>query len=226
MQHNAKDLTIVSGTAGVDDFGLGLLLQQKKVKRVIASYVGENEIFEKQYLSGQLEVELTPQVKSFTSNCQSEFNCKNFQGTLAERLRAGGAGIPAFFTPTAFGTLVETGGSPIKYGHDGKMEIASHPRHAHVFNGQHYVMEEAITGDYALIKAWKADKAGNLIFNKAARNFNPPMIKAAKIGIAEVEEIVEIGSLNPDEIHIPGIYVKRVVLGEKYEKRIEVCINN
>ncbi|GLV34169.1 Succinyl-CoA:3-ketoacid CoA transferase [Carabus blaptoides fortunei] len=203
LKHEATDFTVVSNNAGVDKFGLGLLLKQKKIKRIIASYVGENEEFERQYLAGELEVELTP------------------QGTLAERVRAGGAGIPAFFTPTAFGTLVHEGGAPIKYSADGKVEIQSQPRPAQMFNGNQYIMEEAITGDFALIKAWKADKAGNLIFRKSARNFNPPMCRAAKIGIAEVEEIVDIGCLDPNEIHVPGIYVHRIIKGEKYEKRIE-----
>lgn len=140
---------------------------------------------------------------------------------MAERIRAGGAGIPAFFTPTAFGTLVQEGGAPIKYNKEGKVEISSQPRPVQMFNGRNYIMEEAITGDFALVKAWKADKAGNLIFRKSARNFNPPMLKAAKIGIAEVEEICEIGELDPDQIHLPGIYVDRIIKGENYEKRIE-----
>ncbi|XP_023348054.1 succinyl-CoA:3-ketoacid coenzyme A transferase 1, mitochondrial [Eurytemora carolleeae] len=187
----------------VDDFGLGLLLKQKQIKRMIASYVGENAEFERQYLQGELEVELTP------------------QGTLAERIRAGGAGIPAFFTPTAFGTLVHEGGSPIKYNTDGTIAIHSEKREERVFNGRSYIMEEGITGDFALIKAWKADKAGNLIFNKTAMNFNLPMCKAAKMTIVEVEEIVEIGEIPPDQVHIPSIYVQRVIKGESYQKRIE-----
>lgn len=203
LKHNAKDLTVVSNNAGVDKFGLGLLLKEKKVKRMIASYVGENAEFEKQFLSGELEVELTP------------------QGTLAERIRAGGAGIPAFFTPTAFGTLVHEGGSPIKYNKDGKIEIASNQRQSQLFDGKSYIMEEAITGDFALIKAWKADPAGNLVFRKSARNFNPTMAKAAKTTIVEVEEIVGLGEIEPDNVHLPGIYVDKIVKGEKYEKRIE-----
>ncbi|KAI4461888.1 ketoacid-coenzyme a transferase [Holotrichia oblita] len=202
-QHAAGGYTVVSNNAGVDDFGLGLLLKDKKVKRMISSYVGENAEFERQFLSGELEVELTP------------------QGTLAERLRAGGAGIPAFFTPTAYGTLVHEGGAPIKYGKDGKVEIPSLQRQAQMFNGKPYIMEEAITGDYALIKAWKADPFGNLLFNKAARNFNPPMAQAAKITIVEVEEIVGVGDIKPDEVHLPGIFVHRIIKGEKFEKRIE-----
>ncbi|GAB1609221.1 succinyl-CoA:3-ketoacid coenzyme A transferase 1, mitochondrial-like [Argonauta hians] len=203
LQTKVKDLTVVSNNAGVDDFGLGLLLKQKQIKRMIASYVGENAEFEKQYLTGELEVELTP------------------QGTLAEKIRAGGAGIPAFFTPTAYGTLIHEGGAPIKYKSDGDVAVASPGRESRMFNGINYIMEEAITGDFALIKAWKADRAGNLIFRKTARNFNPPMAKAGKVTIAEVEEIVDVGSFAPEDIHIPHIYVQRVVQGTKYEKRIE-----
>lgn len=179
-----KDLTIISNNAGVDDFGLGLLLQTKQIKKMIASYVGENAIFEQQFLSGELEVELTP------------------QGTLAEKIRAGGAGIPAFFTPTGYGTLVAEG------------------KETREFNGRWYVLEEALTADLAIVKAYKADKAGNLIYRKTARNFNPMMATAAKVTIAEVEEIVEIGELDPDFIHTPGIYVDMVVKGT-FEKRIE-----
>jgi 3-oxoacid CoA-transferase len=197
------DFTVVSNNAGVDDFGLGLLLKQKLIRRMIASYVGENAEFERQYLQGELEVELTP------------------QGTLAERIRAGGAGIPAFFTPTAYGTLVHEGGSPIKYNTDGSIAIHSEKREERAFNGRNYIMEEGITGDFALIKAWKADKAGNLIFNKTAMNFNLPMCKAAKTTIVEVEEIVEIGEIPPDQVHVPSIYVQRVIKGESYQKRIE-----
>lgn len=170
---------------------------------MIASYVGENAEFERQYLTGELELELTP------------------QGTLAERIRAGGAGIPAFFTPTAYGTLVHEGGAPIKYGKDGTVEIASQPRPAQMFNGKPYIMEEAIIGDFALIKAQVADEAGNLIFNKSARNFNPTMCKAAKTTIVEVEEIVPVGSLDPDQVHMPSVFVHRIIKGAKYEKPIE-----
>jgi len=203
LKSEVGDLTVVSNNAGVDDFGLGLLLKQKQIKRMISSYVGENAEFERQYLQGELEVELTP------------------QGTLAERIRAGGAGIPAFFTPTAYGTLVHEGGSPIKYKKDGTIAIHSQRREERSFEGRNFIMEEGITGDFALVKAWKADKAGNLVFNKTAMNFNLPMCKAAKITIAEVEEIVEIGELEPDQIHIPSIYVQRVIKGENYQKRIE-----
>lgn len=181
----AKGLTCVSNNAGVDDFGLGLLLKTKQIKKMISSYVGENKEFERQFLSGELEVELNP------------------QGTLAERIRAGGAGIPAFFTPTGVGTIVAEG-----------KEIRK-------FNGRDYVMELGITGDFALIKAWKADPFGNLIFRKTARNFNPMMAMAGKVTIAEVEEIVEHGKLDPDSIHLPGVFVQRIIKGEHFEKRIE-----
>lgn len=180
-----KDLTVVSNNCGVDDFGLGLLLHDKQVKKMMSSYVGENKTFESQYLSGELEVELTP------------------QGTLAEKLRAGGAGIPAFYTKTGVGT-------PIAEGKETK-----------VFNDEEYLLEESIVGDYALVKAWKADKLGNLIYRKTARNFNPLCATAGKITIAEVEEIVEVGELDPDQIHTPGIYVQHVYLGDNFEKRIE-----
>eukprot|EP01127_Copromyxa_protea_P024554 TRINITY_DN973_c0_g1_i4.p1 TRINITY_DN973_c0_g1~~TRINITY_DN973_c0_g1_i4.p1 ORF type:complete len:356 (+),score=101.19 TRINITY_DN973_c0_g1_i4:340-1407(+) len=170
---------------------------------MVASYVGENAEFERQYLQGELEVELTP------------------QGTLAEKLRAGGAGIPAFYTATGVGTYIEHGGMPIKYGPDGKVEIESKPRPTAVFDGRKYVLEESIKGDFALIKAHKADKKGNLVFHSTARNFNPPAATAAKITIAEVEEIVEDGEIDADAIHLPGIFVDRVIKGASYEKRIE-----
>ncbi|KAG0214043.1 Succinyl-CoA:3-ketoacid coenzyme A transferase 1, mitochondrial [Mortierella sp. GBA30] len=200
---DCKDLTVVSNNAGVDDFGLGQLLRTKQIKRMISSYVGENKEFERQYLSGELEVELTP------------------QGTLAERVRAGGAGIPAFFTPTAYGTEVQTGELAIKYGPDGKVLIRSKPREVREFNGRKYIMEEAINGDYSLVKAWKGDAYGNLVFKGSAMNFNPVMAKGSKNTIAEVEEIVPVGSLKPEEIHLPGIFVKRIIQGKSYEKRIE-----
>eukprot|EP01137_Pigoraptor_chileana_P017326 Opistho-2@75238 len=204
LQKTAQtDLTVVSNNAGVDDFGLGKLLKTRQIKRMVSSYVGENAEFARQYLSGELEVELTP------------------QGTLAERIRAGGAGIPAFFTPTAYGTMIHTGGVPIKYNKDKTIAIHSKPREARSFNGIDYIMEEAITGDYSIVKAWKADGVGNLVFNKSARNFNAPMARAAKITIAEVEEIVPTGSLSPDEIHVPGVYVHRVFKGAAFDKRIE-----
>ncbi|XP_050343118.1 succinyl-CoA:3-ketoacid coenzyme A transferase 1, mitochondrial [Nymphalis io] len=194
-------LTVVSNNAGVEDFGLGILLKKKQIKRMISSYVGENAEFERQFLNGELEVELTP------------------QGTLAERIRAGGAGIPAFFTPTGYGTLIHEGGAPIKYTKNGKIDIASASRNVQQFNGLNYIMEEAITGDFALVKAWKADRHGNLIFRKSARNFNPAICKAARVTIAEVEEIVD--EIDPDVVHVPSIYVQRIILGEKFEKRIE-----
>lgn len=203
LNSGVKGLTVVSNNAGVDDFGLGLLLHTKQIKRMISSYVGENAEFERQYLSGELEVELTP------------------QGTLAERVRAGGAGIAAFFTPTGYGTLIHEGGSPIKYAADGSIEIPSAPREHRVFNGINYIMEEAITGDVSLIKGWKADKSGNVTFRKTARNFNVPMAKAGKIAIVEVEEIVENGCIKEEDVHLPSIYVQGIVKGPKYEKRIE-----
>ena len=204
LKRGTKDLTIVSNNAGVEDWGLGLLLRERRIKRMISSYVGENADFEKQYLSGQLEVELTP------------------QGTLAERIRAGGAGIPAFYTPTGFGTIIQEGNVVVKYDDAGDAEISGDARSVQQFDGRNYVLESAITADYAIIKAFKADKAGNLIFRKTARNFNPIMCKAANVTIVEAEEIVEIGQLNPDEIHVPGIYVDRIVKGQSYEKRVEV----
>ena len=181
----AKQLTCISNNAGVDGFGLGLLLETKQIKKMISSYVGENKEFERQYLNGELEVELTP------------------QGTLAEKLRAGGAGIPAFYTATGVGTVIAEG------------------KDVREFNGKSYILEESLTADVALVKAYKADKAGNLIFRKTAQNFNPVCVMAGKITIAEVEEIVEIGVLDPDEIHLPGIYVNRIVLNAQPEKRIE-----
>ncbi len=180
-----KNITCVSNNAGVDDFGLGLLLQTRQIKKMMSSYVGENATFEKQYMNGELELEFCP------------------QGTLAERLRAGGAGIPAFFTATGVGTKIA----------DGK-EIRE-------FNGREYVLEKAITGEFAFVKAWKGDKFGNLIYRKTARNFNPMIATAGKITVAEVEELVEIGTLEPDQIHTPGVYVQRIFQGVNYQKRIE-----
>ncbi|RHZ17986.1 hypothetical protein DYB37_006016 [Aphanomyces astaci] len=202
----SKDLTCVSNNAGVDDYGLGLLLQSRQIKRMISSYVGENALFEKLYLSGELEVELTP------------------QGTLAERIRAGGAGIPAFFTPTAYGTIIQEGGFGIKLKSDGSVDIPSKAREVREFNGRHYVMEEGITGDFALVKAWKGDKDGNLVFKGTTRNFNVDAAKAGRTTIVEVEELVEIGALHPGnhhEIHVPGVYVQRIFKATKNEKRIE-----
>lgn len=185
VKKGVNNLTCISNNAGVDDFGLGLLLQKRQVKKMISSYVGENAEFERQMLSGELEVDLIP------------------QGTLAERCRAAQAGIPAFFTPAGYGTEVAEG------------------KEVREFNGKMHIMEHAFKADYAIVKAWKGDTAGNLIFKGTARNFNPCMCGAAKITIAEVEELVEAGALDPNEIHIPGILVNRIFQGETYEKRIE-----
>ncbi|HEX8789488.1 MAG TPA: CoA transferase subunit A [Polyangiaceae bacterium] len=198
-----KGLTVVSNNCGVDDFGLGILLRNKQIVKMVSSYVGENKEFERQYLSGELEVELTP------------------QGTLAERLRAGGAGIPAFYTPTGAGTAISDGGLPLRYGPDGKVAKLSDKKELRDFDGRTYVLERGITGDFAIVKAWKADRFGNLVYRHTAMNFNPMMATAGKVTIAEVEEVVEVGKLDPDTIHTPGIFVQRVVKGEKYEKRIE-----
>lgn len=178
-------LTVISNNAGVDGFGLGLLLETRQIRKMISSYVGENKEFERQFLSGELELEFNP------------------QGTLAERLRAGGAGIPAFFTATGVGTVVAEGKETRK------------------FDGKHYVMETALKADVSLVKAWKADAAGNLVFRKTARNFNPACAMAGKLCIAEVEELVEVGAIDPDHVHLPGIYVDRIVVNASPEKRIE-----
>ena len=198
-----KGLSVVSNNCGVDDFGLGLLLRNKQIVKMVSSYVGENKEFERQYLSGELEVELTP------------------QGTLAERLRAGGSGVPAFFTATGAGTAISDGGLPLKYAADGSVAKLSDKKETREFGGRTYVLEPAITGDFALVKAWKGDRFGNLVYRHTAMNFNPMMATAAKVTIAEVEELVEVGQLDPDHIHTPGIYVHRVVHGKGYEKRIE-----
>lgn len=185
LERGINELTIVSNNAGVDDFGIGLLLKMRMVKKMISSYVGENAEFERQLLQGELEVDLVP------------------QGTLAERIRAGGAGIPAFFTPAGVGTEVAEG------------------KETREFDGKVYLMERALKADFSIIKAWKGDTAGNLIFKGTARNFNPIMAAAGKICIAEVEELVEAGGLDPNQIHCPGIYVQRIFQGKNYEKRIE-----
>ncbi|MBA6156254.1 CoA transferase subunit A [Tenacibaculum sp. S7007] len=182
---NVRNVTCISNNAGVDDFGLGLLLQNGQIKKMISSYVGENDEFERQMLSGELEVELTP------------------QGTLAEKCRAAQAGFPAFYTPAGYGTEVAEG------------------KETREFDGKMYVLEPAFKADYAFVKAWKGDTAGNLIFKGTARNFNPNMCGAATITVAEVEELVPAGELDPNQIHIPGIFVQRIFQGEKYEKRIE-----
>src|SRR5579864_2886970 len=180
-----KNLTVISNNAGVDDFGLGLLLQTRQIRKMISSYVGENQTFERQYLSGELELEFNP------------------QGTLAERIRAGGAGIPGFYTRTGVGTLIAEG------------------KEHKEFNGELYVLERGLTADVALVKAWKGDEAGNLVYRKTARNFNPMMATAGKVTVAEVEELVDVGELDGDAIHTPSIYVNRIFQGELYERRIE-----
>ncbi len=180
-----KRLTCVSNNAGVDGFGLGLLLETRQIAKMISSYVGENREFERQYLAEELQLEFNP------------------QGTLAERIRAGGAGIPGFYTRTGVGTLVSEG------------------KEHKVFNGEEYILETGITGDLAIVKAWKGDPSGNLVYRKTARNFNPTMATAGRVTIAEVEQLVPAGELDPDHIHTPGIYVNRIIVGEKYEKRIE-----
>lgn len=181
----AKGLTVISNNAGVDGFGLGQLLETRQIRKMISSYVGENKEFERQFLAGELELEFNP------------------QGTLAERLRAGGAGIPAFFTATGYGTVVAEG------------------KETRQFDGKHYVMETALRADVALVKAWKADEAGNLVFRKTARNFNPACAMAGKVCIVEVEEVVPVGAIDPDQVHLPGIYVHRIVHNPHPEKRIE-----
>jgi 3-oxoacid CoA-transferase subunit A len=183
--NGARSLTCISNNAGVDGFGLGLLLATRQVSKMISSYVGENKEFERQFLAGELDLEFTP------------------QGTLAEKLRAGGSGIPAFFTRTGVGTLVAEG------------------KETREFDGKHYVMERSLTADIALVKAWKADKAGNLVYRRTARNFNPLCAMAGRITVAEVEEIVEVGTIDPDAVHTPGIFVQRIVLNANPEKRIE-----
>lgn len=180
-----KGLTVISNNAGVDDFGVGILLRAHQVKKMIATYVGENKEFERQFLNGELEVELVP------------------QGTLSERIRAGGAGIGGFFTPTGYGTLVADG------------------KETRVIDGKPYVLEKPLRADFAFVKAWKGDKAGNLIYRRTARNFNPMMATAARVTIAEVEELVELGEIDPDHVVTPGIFVRHIVRGERYEKRIE-----
>ena len=185
VRKGTKRLTCISNNAGVDGFGLGLLLETKQIKKMISSYVGENDEFERQMLSGELEVDLIP------------------QGSLAERCRAGGAGIPAFYTPAGFGTEIAEG------------------KEVRIYNGKPHILEEALTADFAIVKAWKGDTAGNLVYKAAARNFNPLMAMAGKITIAEVEELLPAGALDPNEIHTPGIFVQRIFQGKKFEKRIE-----
>jgi 3-oxoacid CoA-transferase subunit A len=184
-ESGVKEITVISNNCGVDDFGLGLLLQTKQIRKMVSSYVGENAEFERQYLSGELELEFNP------------------QGTLAERIRAGGAGIPAFFTKTGYGTIVAEG------------------KETRQFDGEWFVMETGLKADLSIVKAWKGDESGNLIYRKTARNFNPMMATAGRVCIAEVEEVVPTGSLDADHIHTPGIFVDRLLLGPAYEKRIE-----
>ncbi len=199
-----KDLGVVSNNCGVDDWGLGLLLSARRISRMTSSYVGENKEFARQFLAGELEVELTP------------------QGTLAERLRAGGTGIPAFYTATGVGTQVAEGGLPWRYAADGSIAVGSPRKDTRTFDGREYVLEEAITCDFALVRAARGDRLGNLVFNSSARNFNPLAAMAGKVTIAEVEELVEPGELDPDAIHLPGIFVQHlVVVPPGGEKRIE-----
>ncbi|ASY36421.1 MULTISPECIES: CoA transferase subunit A [unclassified Streptomyces] len=189
----ARGLAIVSNNCGVDGGGLGILLAAGRIARVTGSYVGDNKEFARQYLSGELELELTP------------------QGTLAERLRAGGAGIPGFYTPAGVGTLVAEGGLPWRYAPDGSVALPSPPKEVRAFHGRDYLLEEAITTDFALVRAARGDRHGNLVFRKAARNFNPLAAMAGRTTVAEVEELVEPGALDPDEVHLPGVYVRRVL---------------
>jgi 3-oxoacid CoA-transferase subunit A len=199
-------LTVISNNAGVDDFGAGILLRARQVKKMISTYVGENKEFERQFLSGEIEVELVP------------------QGTLAERLRAGGCGIPAFYTPAGVGTQVAEGGLPWRYDGSGGVALASPPKEVREFDGTDYVLERGIVTDFALVRAARGDRHGNLVFNKSAQNFNPLAAMAGRITIAEVEELVEPGELDPDMIHLPGIFVQRVVAltpGQAADKKIE-----
>jgi 3-oxoacid CoA-transferase subunit A len=205
-----SDLEAISNNCGVDEWGLGILLRDRRIRRMVSSYVGENKEFARQYLQGELEVELTP------------------QGTLAERLRAGGAGIPGFYTITGAGTQIAEGGLPWRYNTDGSVAVASPPKETKVFTvdgeEKEFVLEHAIVADFGLVRAWKGDRHGNLVFNKSARNFNPLCAMAGRVTIAEVEELVEPGELDPDEIHLPGIYVQRVLPltpEQAADKRIE-----
>jgi 3-oxoacid CoA-transferase subunit A len=210
LDSGVQDLEVVSNNCGVDDWGLGLLLQEHRIRRVIASYVGENKEFARQYLAGELEVELTP------------------QGTLAERLRAGGSGIAAFYTRTGVGTAVAAGGLPWRYAVDGSVAVSSPPKPVETFTvrgvAHEFVREEAITADFALVRAHRGDRAGNLVFRASARNFNPLCATAGAVTIAEVEELVPVGTLDPDQVHLPGIFVDRVVAlspDQATDKRIE-----
>ncbi|MFE4757918.1 CoA transferase subunit A [Streptomyces mirabilis] len=210
LQAGPEDLEVLSNNCGVDDWGLGLLLRARRIRRMVASYVGENKEFERQYLAGELEVELTP------------------QGTLAERMRAGGSGIPAFYTATGVGTQVAEGGLPWKYGPSGDVEVASPPKETRCFDSaqgrKEFLLEQAATADFALVRAWKGDRHGNLVYRQSSRNFNPLAAMCARVTIAEVEELVELGELDADQIHTPGVFVHRVVAltpAQAAEKRIE-----
>ena len=206
LAQGATDLEAVSNNCGVDDWGLGRLLQNKRLRRMVSSYVGENKEFERQYLHGELEVELTP------------------QGTLAERMRAGGSGIPAFFTATGVGTQVAEGGLPWKYDDAGNVVTSSPAKEVRTFETaegpKEFVMEQAIVADFAMVRAWKGDRHGNLVYRQAARNFNPLCAMAGRTTIAEVEELVDVGQIDPDDVHLPGVFVQRVLVGA-HEKRIE-----
>jgi 3-oxoacid CoA-transferase subunit A len=193
VERGINELEVFSNNCGIDGVGLGKMLENKQIRRIVASYVGENKEFARQYLSGELEVELTP------------------QGTLAERLRAAGVGIPAFYTVTGMGTQVATGGLPWRYGADGSVAVASSPKPTSEFDGRTYLLERALPADFAIVRAWKGDSHGNLVFRKAARNFNPVCAMAGKVAIAEVEHLVEPGDLDPDAIHLSGVYIDRVV---------------
>lgn len=203
LEQGASGLVTVSNNCGVDGWGLGVLLDHKRIVRTTASYVGENKEFERQYLSGELELELCP------------------QGTLAERLRAGGCGIPAFYTPAGDGTLVADGGLPWRYNSDGSVAVASPKKETRLFGGREYVLEEGIVCDYAMVRASVGDRFGNLVFHKATRNFNPLCAMAGRITIAEVEELVDPGDIPPEDVHLPGIFVQRIVLVGAQGKRIE-----
>ncbi|MFF2077856.1 CoA transferase subunit A [Kitasatospora sp. NPDC058162] len=203
VEAGTTGLRVVSNNCGVDDWGLGLLLRAGRIARMTSSYVGENKEFARQYLTGELEVELTP------------------QGTLAERLRAGGAGIPAFFTPAGVGTQVEEGGLPWRHAADGSVALASPPKEVRKFGGRRYLLEEAITADFALVRAEVADRHGNCAFHAAARNFNPLCAAAGRITLVEADRIVEPGELPPDAVHLPGVYVDRVVAADPADRRIE-----
>jgi 3-oxoacid CoA-transferase subunit A len=206
LEQGADGLRVVSNNCGVDDWGLGVLLRARRIARMTSSYVGENREFERQFLSGELEVELIP------------------QGTLAERLRAGGAGIPAFFTPAGVGTPVAEGGMPLRHATDGSVAVASEPKEVRSFDGQDYVLERGITTDFALVRASVGDRHGNLVFDKATRNFNPLAAAAGRITIAEVERLVEPGEIDPQNVHTPGVFVQRVVVltpEQAADKRIE-----